>query len=192
MAYRNKSLGKFQLVGIPPAPRGMPQIEVTFDIDANGIVNVSAKDLGTGKEQSMMITGGTKLAEDEIQQMVREAEAHAEEDKKRRDEAEARNQAENSMYQTEKTLKEHGEKLDESDRKMVEDALQATKDAVAGSDVDRIRQTTEQLVTASQKFAEVLYQRAQTEGASAAPNGEQTSNDDVVDAEVVDEGQQSA
>jgi molecular chaperone DnaK len=192
MAYRNKSLGKFQLVGIPPAPRGMPQIEVTFDIDANGIVNVSAKDLGTGKEQSMMITGGTKLGDDEIQQMVREAEAHAEEDKKRRDEAEARNQAENAMYQTEKTLKEHGEKLDESDRKMVEDALQATKDAVAGSDVDRIRQTTEQLVTASQKFAEVLYQRAQTEGASSSPNGEQGSNDDVVDAEVVDEGQQSA
>jgi molecular chaperone DnaK len=192
MAYRNKSLGKFQLVGIPPAPRGMPQIEVTFDIDANGIVNVSAKDLGTGKEQSMMITGGTKLADDEIQKMVREAEAHAEEDKKRRDEAEARNQAENAMYQTEKTMKEHGEKLDESDRKMVEDALQAVKDATAGSDVDRIRQTTEQLVTASQKFAEVLYQRAQAEGASASPNGEQASNDDVVDAEVVDEGQQGA
>jgi molecular chaperone DnaK len=193
MAYRNKSLGKFQLVGIPPAPRGMPQIEVTFDIDANGIVNVSAKDLGTGKEQSMMITGGTKLAEDEIQQMVREAEAHADEDRKRRDEAEARNQAENAVYQTEKTLKEHGEKLDASDRKMVEDALQAVKDAMAGSDPDHIRQTTEQLVTASQKFAEVLYQRAQTEGADSSPNGSQGGgNDDVVDAEVVDEGQQGA
>jgi molecular chaperone DnaK len=192
MAYRNKSLGKFQLVGIPPAPRGMPQIEVTFDIDANGIVNVSAKDLGTGKEQSMMITGGTKLADDEIQKMVREAEAHADEDRKRREEAEARNQAENAMYQTEKTLKEHGEKLDASDRKMVEDALQEVKDAVAGSDVERIRHTTEQLVTASQKFAEVLYQRAQTEGTSASPNGAGASNDDVVDAEVVDEGQQGA
>jgi molecular chaperone DnaK len=190
MAYRNKSLGKFQLVGIPPAPRGMPQIEVTFDIDANGIVNVSAKDLGTGKEQSMMITGGTKLADDEIQQMIREAEAHADEDRKRREEAEVRNQAENAVYQTEKTLKEHGEKLDGSDRKMVEDALQASKDAVAGSDVDRIRQTTEQLVTASQKFAEVLYQRAQSEGASATPNGSEAGSDDVVDAEVVDEGQQ--
>jgi molecular chaperone DnaK len=192
MAYRNKSLGKFQLVGIPPAPRGMPQIEVTFDIDANGIVNVSAKDLGTGKEQSMMITGGTKLADDEIEKMVREAEAHADEDRKRRDEAEARNQAENAMYQTEKTLKEHGEKLDASDRKMVEDALQEVKDAVAGSDVERIRHSTEQLVTASQKFAEVLYQRAQTEGASASPNGAEGSTDDVVDAEVVDEGQQGA
>jgi molecular chaperone DnaK len=192
MAYRNKSLGKFQLVGIPPAPRGMPQIEVTFDIDANGIVNVSAKDLGTGKEQSMMITGGTKLADDEIEKMVREAEAHADEDRKRRDEAEARNQAENAMYQTEKTLKEHGEKLDASDRKMVEDALQDVKDAVAGSDVERIRHSTEQLVTASQKFAEVLYQRAQTEGASASPNGSEGSTDDVVDAEVVDEGQQGA
>jgi molecular chaperone DnaK len=192
MAYRNKSLGKFQLVGIPPAPRGMPQIEVTFDIDANGIVNVSAKDLGTGKEQSMMITGGTKLADDEIQQMVREAEAHAQEDRKRRDEAEARNQADNAIYQTEKTLKEHGEKLDASDRKMVEDALQAVKDAMQGSDPDHIRQATEQLVTASQKFAEVLYQRAQTEGAASSPNGSEGSSDDVVDAEVVEEGQQGA
>jgi molecular chaperone DnaK len=190
MAYRNKSLGKFQLVGIPPAPRGMPQIEVTFDIDANGIVNVSAKDLGTGKEQSMMITGGTKLADDEIQQMVREAEAHADEDRKRREEAEARNQAENAIYQTEKTLKEHGEKLDASDRKMVEDALAASKEAVAASDVDHIRQTTERLVTASQRFAEVLYQKAQTEGASATPNGSESGSDDVVDAEVVDEGEQ--
>jgi molecular chaperone DnaK len=192
MAYRNKSLGKFQLVGIPPAPRGMPQIEVTFDIDANGIVNVSAKDLGTGKEQSMMITGGTKLADDEIERMVREAEAHADEDRKRRDEAEARNQAENAMYQTEKTLKEHGDKLDASDRKMVEDSLQSLKDAMAGSDPDHIRQATEQLVTASQKFAEVLYQRAQTEGAASSPNGSPGGTDDVVDAEVVDEGQQGA
>jgi molecular chaperone DnaK len=192
MAYRNKSLGKFQLVGIPPAPRGMPQIEVAFDIDANGIVNVSAKDLGTGKEQSMMITGGTKLADDEIEKMVQEAEAHADEDRKRRDEAEARNQADNAIYQTEKTLKEHGEKLDASDRKMVEDALQEVKDAVAGSDTDRIRHTTEQLVTASQKFAEVLYQRAQSEGDSSSPNGSEGGSDDVVDAEVVDEGQQGA
>jgi molecular chaperone DnaK len=192
MSYRNKSLGKFQLVGIPPAPRGMPQIEVTFDIDANGIVNVSAKDLGTGKEQSMMITGGTKLADDEIEKMVREAEAHADEDRKRRDEAEARNQAENAVYQTEKTLKEHGEKLDASDRKMVEDALGEVKEAMNGSDADRIRHTTEQLVTASQKFAEVLYQKSQSEGASASSNGSEGSGDDVVDAEVVDEGQQGA
>src|SRR5438093_3317788 len=140
----------------------MPQIEVTFDIDANGIVNVHAKELGTGKEQSMTITGGTKLADDEIERMVKEAEAHAEEDRKRREEAEVRNQADNVIYQTEKTIKEHGEKLDESDRQMVESALNDAKEAVKGSDVDRIRQTSEALLTASQKFAEVLYQRAQS------------------------------
>ena len=186
MAYRNKSLGRFQLVGIPPALRGMPQIEVTFDIDANGIVNVSAKDLGTGKEQSMTITGGTKLAEDEIQRMVREAESHAEEDRRRREEAEARNQADNVIYQTEKTLKEHGEKLDASDRKLVEDALNDAKEALKGSDVDRIRSTTEQLLTASQKFAEVLYQQAQAQQPGPAAGG--APQDEVVDAEVVDEG----
>jgi molecular chaperone DnaK len=122
--------------------------------------------------------------------MVQEAEAHADEDRKRRDEAEARNQAENAIYQTEKTLKEHGEKLDASDRKMVEDALGEVKEAMNGSDADRIRHTTEQLVTASQKFAEVLYQKSQSEGAS--PNGSEGGGDDVVDAEVVDEGQQGA
>jgi molecular chaperone DnaK len=139
-----------------------------------------------------MITGGTKLADDEIEKMVREAEAHADEDRKRREEAEARNQAENAIYQTEKTLKEHGEKLDASDRKMVEDALQEVREAMNGSDADRIRHTTEQLVTASQKFAEVLYQRAQTEAGPSSPNGSEGGNDDVVDAEVVDEGQQGA
>lgn len=187
MAYRNKSLGKFQLTDIPPAPRGMPQIEVTFDIDANGIVNVSAKDLGTGKEQSMTITGGTKLADDEIQRMMREAEEHADEDRQRREEAEARNQADNVVYQTEKTIKEHGDKLDESDRKMVEDALNEAKEALKGSDVEAIRRTSEQLMTASQKFAEVLYQRAQTEQA-ASSTGSSGGDDDVIDAEVVDEG----
>ena len=187
MAYRNKSLGQFMLTDIPPAPRGMPQIEVTFDIDANGIVNVSAKDLGTGKEQSMTITGGTKLADDEIQRMVKDAESHAEEDRKRREEAEVRNQADSVIYQTEKTLKEHGEKLDASDRKLVEDALTDTKEALKGTDVDKIRHSTEQLMTASQKFAEVLYQQAQTSqggGAGEAPAG---GDDDVVEAEVVDE-----
>jgi molecular chaperone DnaK len=187
MAYRNKSLGKFQLVGIPPAPRGTPQIEVAFDIDANGIVNVSAKDLGTGQEQSMTITGGTKLAKDEIDKMIREAEAHADEDRKKREEADARNQADSVVYQTEKMLKENGEKLDEADRKLVEDALTDAKEALGGDEVDRIRHTSEQLLTASQKFAEVLYQKAQDTGAGAsgaAPGG----GDDVVDAEVVDEG----
>jgi molecular chaperone DnaK len=191
MALRNKSLGKFQLVGIPPAMRGTPQIEVSFDIDANGIVNVSAKDLGTGQEQSMTITGGTKLGEDEIQKMVRDAEAHAEEDRKRREEAEVRNQADNVIYQTEKSIKEHGDKLDEADRKVVEDALKDAKEALAGDDVDRIRHSSEQLMTASQKFAEVLYQRAQSE-APEGPDATGTSPDDVVDAEVVDEGGQES
>jgi molecular chaperone DnaK len=190
MAYRNKSLGKFQLVGIPPAMRGTPQIEVAFDIDANGIVNVSAKDLGTGQEQSMTITGGTKLAKDEIDKMIREAEAHADEDRKKREEADVRNQADSVVYQTEKTLKEHGEKLDEADRKIVDDALAEAKEALAGDDVDKIRHTSEQLLTASQKFAEVLYQRAQDQG--AAPEGPPAGGDDVVDAEVVDEGGQAS
>ncbi|MDQ3785157.1 MAG: molecular chaperone DnaK [Actinomycetota bacterium] len=188
MAYRNKSLGKFQLVGLPPAPRGMPQVEVTFDIDANGIVNVSAKDLGTGKEQSMTITGGTKLASDEIDKMMKDAEEHADEDRRRREEADAKNQADSVIYQTEKTLKEHGDKLEAADLKLVEDALNDAREAMKGSDVERIRHTSEQLLTASQKFAEVLYQRAQTQPGDAGG----TAGDDVVDAEVVDEGEQSA
>jgi molecular chaperone DnaK len=195
MAYRNKSLGQFMLTDLPPAPRGMPQIEVTFDIDANGIVNVSAKDLGTGKEQSMTITGGTKLANDDIDRMIKEAEAHADEDRLRREEAEARNQADNVVYQTEKSIKEHGDKLDESDRKMVEDALEEAREALKGSDVAKIKSTSEALMTASQKFAEVLYQNAQQtqQAASATPGDATGDGDDVVDAEVVDEGgQQSA
>ena len=192
MAYRNKSLGKFQLVGIPPAPRGVPQIEVTFDIDANGIVNVSAKDLGTGREQSMTITGGTKLADEDIQRMVREAEAHANGDRARREEAEARNQADNAIYQTEKNLKEHGDKLDAGDRKHVEDALQEARVALSGSDVDRIKQTTEGLLTASQRLAEVLYRQAQGASPGSAPGTAGGGDDEVVDAEVVDEGEQTA
>jgi molecular chaperone DnaK len=189
MAYRNKSLGKFELTEIPPAPRGVPQIEVTFDIDANGIVNVFAKDLGTGKEQSMTITGGTKLAEDEINRMMKDAEAHADEDRQRREEAEARNQADSVIYQSEKTLKEHGEKLDESDRKQVEDALQEAKDALNGTDVDAIRRTTEQLMSASQRFAEVLYRSSQPSSEGGPAGG----SDDVVDAEVVgDDEEESA
>jgi molecular chaperone DnaK len=191
MAYRNKSLGKFQLTEIPPAPRGMPQIEVSFDIDANGIVNVSAKDLGTGKEQSMTITGGTKLADDEIQRMMKDAEAHAEEDRRRREEAEARNQAESVVYQTEKLLKENGDKLDEADRKQVEDALQETRDALKGSDVDAIKRSSDQLLTASQKFAEVLYRSAQA-GAGQPGPGASTGGEEVVDAEVVEEGREES
>ena len=188
MAYRNKSLGRFQLTDLPPAQRGTPQIEVTFDIDANGIVNVHAKDLGTGKEQSMTITGGTKLASDEIDRMMKEAEAHAEEDRQRREVAEARNQADSVVYQTEKTLKDHGDKLDASDKALVEDALKEAKEALATEDVERIRITSESLVTASQKFAEVLYNQAQP-----PPDGAPAGNpDDVVDAEVVDDDQQGA
>ena len=187
MAYRNKSLGKFQLTDIPPAPRGMPQIEVTFDIDANGIVNVHAQDKGTGKEQSLTITGGTKLADDEIERMMKEAEAHADEDKARRAEAEARNQADNVIYQTEKSLTEHSDKLDESTKSNVTTALDEAKEALKGEDVDRIKQTTEALMTASQQIAQVIYQNAQNQpgGAEAAAAG--SSDDDVVDAEVVDE-----
>jgi len=188
MAYRNKSLGKFQLTELPAAMRGTPQIEVTFDIDANGIVNVHAKDLGTGKEQSMTITGGTKLADDEIDRMVKEAEAHAEEDRQRREVAEARNQADSVVYQTEKTLKEHGDKLDESDKQLVEDALKEAKEALATEDLERIRISSESLVTASQKFAEVLYNKAQTTPDSGPAGG----SDDVVDAEVVDDDQQGS
>ena len=187
MAYRNKSLGKFQLTDIPPAPRGMPQIEVTFDIDANGIVNVHAQDKGTGKEQSMTITGGTKLADDEIERMIKEAEAHADEDKARRAEAEARNQADNVVYQTEKSLTEHSDKLDESTKSNVTTALDEAKEALKGEDVDRIKQTTEALMTASQQIAQVIYQNAQSQpsGGEAAAAG--SSDDDVVDAEVVDD-----
>ena len=192
MAYRNKSLGRFQLVGIPPAPRGMPQIEVTFDIDANGIANVSAKDRGTGQEQSMTITGGTKLADDEIEKMMKEAEAHADEDRRKREEVEAKNQADNVVYQTEKMLKEHGEKLDESDKKQVEESLEAAKEALKGSDVDRIKQTSEELLTASQKFAEVMYQRAAQQQPSGGGAEQPAGDGDVVDAEVVDEGEEKS
>ena len=187
MAYRNKSLGKFQLTDIPPAPRGMPQIEVTFDIDANGIVNVHAKDKGTGKEQSMTITGGTKLADDEINRMVKEAEAHANEDKARREEAEARNQADNVIYQSEKSLKEHGDKLDESTKSNIESALNDAKEAMKGTDVERIKATSEALMTASQQIAQVVYQAAQNQPSGNEPADAASSEDDVVDAEVVDE-----
>ena len=165
----------------------MPQIEVTFDIDANGIVNVHAKDKGTGKEQSMTITGGTKLADDEISRMVKEAEAHANEDKARREEAEARNQADNVIYQSEKSLKEHGDKLDESTKSDVESALNEAKEAMKGTDVERIKSTSEALMTASQQIAQVVYQAAQNQPSNNEGSDAAASEDDVVDAEVVDE-----
>src|SRR5438045_3946767 len=192
MASYNKTLGKFQLVDLPPAPRGVPQIEVTFDIDANGIVHVAAKDKATGKEQSMTITGQSALDKDNIEQMVRDAEAHAEEDRKRREEAEVRNQADTLVYQTEKLLKEQGDKIAGDEKDRVESALKTLKDALGGSDIDAIKSGTEALMSASQTFAQKLYDQAAAEqqAAGGAPDGagaSQPNDDEVVDAEIVDE-----
>ena len=189
MAYRNKPLGTFQLTGIPPAPRGVPQIEVTFDIDANGIVHVSAKDLGTGKEQSMTITGGTALGKDEIDRMMKDAEAHAEEDKRLREEAEVRNNADSLVFQTEKLLKEQGDKVSADEKAKIEDALKALKDALAGTDIDTVKSAHESLIAASQEFAQRIYAAAQSAGqADAGAAGTQPPNDDeVADAEIVDD-----
>jgi molecular chaperone DnaK len=184
MASDNKTLGRFDLTGIPPAPRGVPQIEVTFDIDANGIVHVSAKDLGTGKEQSIRITASSGLSKDEIEKMVKDAESHAAEDKRKRELIEARNQADGLVYTTEKAVKEHGDKVDEATRKGIENASEQLKKAMEGDDADDIRKKTEALATASHKLAEVMYQHAQTSAAGTeggeAAGGKQ---DDVVDAE---------
>jgi molecular chaperone DnaK len=195
MTYGNKLLGNFQLVGIPPAPRGVPQIEVTFDIDANGIVNVSAKDRGTSKEQSMTITGGTALPKDDIDRMVREAEQYAEEDRRRREAAEAKNRAEQLVYQTEKSLKDYGDKISDEDRSSVESALTNLKEKLAGDDTVAITSATEALQQASYKLAEAVYAQAQP-GPGQAQAGTTTTADqgttqgdgDVVDAEIIDEG----
>jgi molecular chaperone DnaK len=186
MAYRNKVLGTFQLVGLPPAPRGVPQIEVTFDIDANGIVHVSAKDLGTGKEQQMTITGGTALGKDEIDRMMKDAEAHAEEDRQRREDAEIRNNADTLVFQTERLLAEQGEKVEAGEREKIEAALKALKDSLAGADIEAVKAAHEALVGASQEFAQRLYAAASAQ--SAAPGGaEAPSDDEVAEAEIVDE-----
>jgi molecular chaperone DnaK len=169
MAAYNKTLGRFELVGIPPAPRGVPQIEVTFDIDANGIVHVSAKDLGTGREQSIKITASSGLSEEEIQRMVRDAESHAEEDKRKRELVDARNQADSLVYMTEKSLKEHGDKVDASVRSTIESAVSRTKTAMAGEDVNAIKSSMDGLQQASHKLAEAMY--AQAAGAGAAGGG---------------------
>ena len=194
MASYNKTLGKFQLVDLPPAPRSVPQIEVTFDIDANGIVHVSAKDKGTGKEQSMTITGQSSLPKDEIDRMMRDAEAHAADDKSRKEEAEVRNQADTLVYQTEKLLKEQGEKITGDERDQVEAALASLKTAIGGTDVEAIKTAVEGLGTASQGFAQRLYQEASAQQASGAASGDATnapSDDEVVDAEIVDEDEQA-
>ena len=188
MAQYNKTLGKFHLVGIPPAPQGVPQIEVTFDIDANGIVHVSAKDRATGKEQSITITGQSSLDKSDIEQMVRDAEAHADDDRRRREEAEIRNRADSLVYSTEKLLREQGDKVGVAERDQVDAALKELKDAVGGSDVEVIRSATERLTQASQVLAQQLYEQAASETSSAAAGGSSAPNDDeVVDAEIVDE-----
>jgi molecular chaperone DnaK len=192
MVSGNKSLGKFMLTDIPPAPRGMPQIEVTFDIDANGIVHVSAKDLGTGKEQSMTITGGSALPKDDIEQMIKDAESHAEEDRQRKEAAELRNQADTLAYQTDKTLKEHGEKLDEATKAEIEQALTELREALKGEDHEAIKTKMEGLGSKSQKLAEAIYQSSADQAGAATADTDaaegSTGDDDVVDAEVVDEG----
>ncbi|MGQ0615814.1 MAG: molecular chaperone DnaK [Acidimicrobiia bacterium] len=190
MSQFNKTLGKFQLVELPPAPRGVPQIEVTFDIDANGIVHVSAKDRATGKEQSMTITGQSSLSRDSIDQMVRDAEAHAQEDRQRKDEAEARNNADTLVYQTEKVLRDQGDKIGGDDKAAVEQRLADVKEALAGSDIERIKTATEALMTASQSFTQKLYENAAASAGDASAAGGSTpppSDDEVVDAEIVDE-----
>ncbi|WP_329069418.1 molecular chaperone DnaK [Amycolatopsis sp. NBC_01480] len=197
IAAHNKKLGMFELTGLPPAPRGVPQIEVTFDIDANGIVHVTAKDLGTNKEQSMTITGGSALPKDDIDRMVKDAEAHAEEDKTRREEAETRNQAETLVYQTEKFLKDNDDKLPEDLKGKVKSAIDESNEALKGTDSAKIRESIEKLNTASQELGTALYANANA-GAEGAPGadagaagdaagGGQAKEDDVVDAEIVEE-----
>ncbi len=199
MAAYNKKLGMFELTGLPPAPRGVPQIEVAFDIDANGIVHVTAKDLGTGKEQSMTITGGSALPKDDIERMMKDAEAHAEEDKKRRDEAETRNLAESLQYQTEKFLAENGDKIPAEKKDELGEALTELRSALGGSDIAAIKAAQEKVARVSQEVGGAMYaQQAEAAGGAAgtgaadgAPGdgqpGDTTSDDDVVDAEIVDE-----
>jgi molecular chaperone DnaK len=191
MAAYNKKLGMFELTGLPPAPRGIPQIEVTFDIDANGIVHVSAKDLATKKEQSMTITGGSALPREEVERMMREAEEYAEEDRRRKDEAETRNTGEQLVYQTERFLAESGDKAGETEKAEVEEALATLKGALGGTDVAAIRTASEAVATASQKLGAAMY--AQPEGGDAGAaggfgGGEAAGDDEnVVDAEIVDD-----
>src|SRR5438093_993497 len=195
MATFNKTLGKFQLVGIPPAPRGMPQIEVTFDIDANGIINVSAKDLGTGNVQQIQIQGGSGLSETEVQDMIRNAEAHADEARKLRETVDAKNIAETLAYQTERSLKEHRDRLDESEASTIEGRIMELRQALEGDDVGEIRAKTEALQEASHKPAETVYasaqQQAQATSASSGGNGAPGASDEEVveegDYEVIDE-----
>ncbi|MFN8200596.1 MAG: molecular chaperone DnaK [Nakamurella multipartita] len=192
IAAYNKRLGMFELTGLPPAPRNVPQIEVTFDIDANGIVHVSAKDMGTGKTQSMTITGGSALPKDDIDRMMREAEAHAEDDKARREEAEVRNQAEALVYQTEKFLKDNDEKLPEDPKERVKGCITKVNEALKGTDVAAIKSAVEELANESQQLGSALYAQTQADAASgsADPGAGSSSQpeEEIVDAEIVDEG----
>jgi len=196
MASDNRTLGRFELVGIPPAPRGMPQIEVTFDIDANGIVHVGAKDLGTGKEQSIKITASSGLTEAEIQKLVRDAEQHSEEDRRRRELIEARNQADSMIYSVEKNIKEFGDKVDAAEKAKIEEAISKAKKTLEGENVEAIKKAQDDLMNVSHKLAEAMY--AKTSGGQGPAGGaggqeqsgsEQTSgkkDDDVVDADFED------
>jgi molecular chaperone DnaK len=194
MARDNRTLGKFHLVGIPPAPRGIPQIEVTFDIDANGIVNVSAKDLGTGKEQQITITASSGLSENEIDQMVRDAESHSEDDKKKRESVDVRNQADSLVYQTEKLLNENREKIPASDISAIEEAIKETKEAIESNDVTQMRTAIDNLTKASHRMAEAMYQQQTQQQAGSQPGpeaggpqpGSEKKDEDVVDAEFED------
>ncbi len=201
-AKDNKSLGNFELTGLPPAPRGVPQIEVAFDIDANGIVHVNAKDLATGKEQSMQITGGSALGKDDIDKMVKEAEAHAEEDRKRREAVELRNEADNLVFRTEKLLSENADKINDDVKQPVEEAIAELKTALEGEDNDKVKAAVEKLNTTSAQLGQAMYAAAQA--AQQAPseagepsdhaesNGESSTDEDVVDAEIVDDDQTSS
>jgi molecular chaperone DnaK len=194
MAGFNKTLGKFQLVGIPPAPRGVPQVEVTFDIDANGILSVSAKDLGTGNEQKIEVRSGSGLADDEIERMVKDAEAHADDDKRLRELADAKNQAETALYSVEKSLREHGDKVDADVKTTIEGAATELRTSLEGDDAEAIRTRTQALHEASYKLAEVVYQNTGAsggsgEGGSTPPSDEAEAEEEVIeDAEIVDEG----
>ncbi len=189
LARDNRTLGRFQLVGLPPAPRGVPQIEVTFDIDANGIVNVSAKDMGTGKEQKITITASSGLSKDEVERMMKDAAAHAEEDKKRREEIETRNRADQAVYAADKMLQDMGAKLAAGDKSAVESAIEALKTAIAANDTAGMNSAMEQLTQAQHKAAEVLYKQTGAGGSDSAAGAEDSPGPqgDVIDAEVVDE-----
>jgi molecular chaperone DnaK len=202
LARDNRTLGKFHLVGLPPAPRGVPQIEVTFDIDANGIVNVSAKDLGTGKEQRITITASSGLVKEEVERMMKEAEAHAEDDRKRREEIEVRNRADQAVYGAERLIKDTGDKLSAADKQAIESAMEAVKKASAETDASAISKALDQLTAAQHKAAESLYKQQAPGAQSAPPGGDgagqagpaagatSEAKSDVIDAEVVDEGKQ--